>query len=374
MTRSPSPETSSLLSVALRKRLSAGRPDGFLLDVGFSVPPGITIVFGPSGSGKTTMFRCISGLVRPDSGRIAAGDHVFFDSEARVDESVGRRSIGYLFQSLALFPHLNVEANVRYGLSKLDERERSERTEEILESFRIAHLRTRLPGEISGGERQRVALARSLVLRPRVLLLDEPLTALDAPTKSRIIADLRVWNDRRRVPILYATHSHAEVFALGEQAIVLEAGKILSFGTPQEVLVAPAQETLAQLAGFENIFDAVVTERHDALGTMTCRLKDGPVDLEVPLTRLAAGAPVGVAIRSGDVLLAAGPPGLVSARNVIAGHIRSVSQSGVTVAVVVDCGVDVQATVTPAARDAMRLAPGSEVWLIIKTYSCHLVR
>ena len=360
--------------VRVEKGLTASRSDSFLLDVDLSIPPGITILFGPSGSGKTTLLQCISGLLRPDSGRIAMGEHVFFDSVGRVNESVARRSIGFLFQSLALFPHLTVEDNVRYGLSKLEESERSERIREILESFRIAHLRKRLPGEISGGERKRVALARSLVLRPRVLLLDEPLTAIDAPTKSRIIADLRIWNESHRVPMLYVTHSHREVFALGEQAIVLEQGRALSRGTPQEILVAPRQEMLAQLAGFENIFDVTVTASHEHLGTMTCRLSGGPLELEVPLTRLAADVPVRLAIRAGDILLAAAPPGLLSARNVIGGHVTSVSQAGVTVVVHVNCGVDMQVTVTPGARESLELEPGKEVWLVIKTYSCHLVQ
>jgi molybdate transport system ATP-binding protein len=374
LTDTPPEQTLSVLSVRAAKELSPGRSDRFLLDVDFSILPGITILFGPSGSGKTTLLRCISGLLRPDAGRIAIGEHVFFDSKRRVSESVARRSIGYLFQNLALFPHLTVEDNVRYGLSKLEEVERAERAGEILESFRVSNLRKRLPGEISGGERQRVALARSLVLRPRVLLLDEPLTALDAPTKSRIIDDLRTWNESHRVPILYVTHSHIEVFALGEQAIVLEQGRILSRGTPQEILVAPGEETLAQLAGFENIFDAVVTASHERLGTMTCRLSDGRVELEVPLTRLSPGAPIGVAIRAGDILLAAARPGLLSARNVIEGRVTSVCQAGVTVTVHVDCGVDMRVTVTPGARESLGLEVGKEVWLVIKTYSCHLVR
>ena len=137
-------------------------------------------------------------------------------------------------------------------------RDRDSRSGEVLESFRIASLVRRRPGEISAGERQRVALARALVTRPRVLLLDEPLTALDAVTKARILDDLRAWNRRHQIPILYVTHDREEVFALGENAMVLEEGRIVARGSPHEVLHRPQSETVAQLAGFENIFDGSV--------------------------------------------------------------------------------------------------------------------
>jgi molybdate transport system ATP-binding protein len=370
---SVAPQPSSL-SVRLEKRLSDESSRGFLLDVDLILPPGITILFGPSGSGKTTLLRCISGLLRPDSGRIALGERVVFDSARRIDESVSRRSIAHLFQDLALFPHLTVEGNVEYGLSKLAPVERSARAREILESFRVSHLVRRRPGEISGGERQRVALARALVTRPRALLLDEPLSALDAPTKSRIIDDLRVWNQIRRVPIVYVTHSQSEVFALGEQVIVLEEGRAVSRGTPQEVLEAPRREMLARLVGFENVFDAVVTALDERSGTMTCRLAASSVALEVPLARVLTGASVRLAVRANDILLGGVPPARLSARNVIEGRVTSVSQTGVSVHVRVNCGVDMEVVVTPGARDALELGVGKQTWLIIKTHSCHLVR
>ena len=152
----------------------------FLLDISIEVPPGITILFGPSGAGKSTVLDCIAGLARPDQGRIAAGEEVLFDSHAGINSPPQARRIAYVFQTLALFPHMSAEENVAYGLDGLPHRERSARVEEILEAFRVDKLRARKPPEISGGERQRIALARSLVTRPRFLLLDEPLTGLDA--------------------------------------------------------------------------------------------------------------------------------------------------------------------------------------------------
>ena len=233
------------LRASVRKRLPS-QEQAFVLEVDFEAAPGFTILFGPSGAGKTTTLDCIAGLAKPDSGRITIGDRVLFDAAQRLDLTVSKRHVGYVFQSLALFPHLTVEKNVRYGLMHLPQGERDARTSAILQAFRIAHLAQRYPREISGGENQRVALARTLVTDPGVLLLDEPLAALDAPTKSKIIDDLREWNQAHHIPILYVTHSREEVFALGERVIVLDAGRIVARGTPHEVMEAPHQETVAQ--------------------------------------------------------------------------------------------------------------------------------
>lgn len=354
----------------LRKRLSAA----FNLDVEIVANAGITILFGPSGAGKTTILDCIAGLAVPGEGHITLGERVLFDSAQGVNVPVSRRGIGYVFQDLALFPHLSVEKNVGYGLSHVGHPAREHRVMQILQSFHVHQPRTRLPGQISGGERQRVALARALVPNPQALLLDEPLAALDRPTRSKIIDDLRTWNEANRIPILYVTHSREEVFALGESVIVVEKGRVIARGTPQDVLGAPRHETVAQLAGFENIFDGTVIAVHLAQGTMTCRLGSSEVQLDVPLGGDGVGASVRIAIRAGDILLATARPRGLSARNVVAGKIVSLTQRDVTVIVRVDCGVVFDAYLTPGARDSLKLEPGKEVWLVIKTYSCHLLR
>ncbi len=256
------------LSARVRKTFHSLERD-FSLDVDFTAAPGFTILFGTSGSGKTTLLDCVAGLATPDAGRIVVGERAFFDGNAHTDVPVARRGIGYVLQDLALFPHLTVEQNTEYGLARLPRPERQQRAEAMLREFRIDHLRQRRPAEISGGERQRVALARALVTDPCVLLLDEPLAALDAPTKSKILDDLRRWNEAHRIPILYVTHSREEVIALGERVLVLEEGRILAQGTPHQVPGAPLHETVAQLAGFENIFDATVWSVHEDRGTMT---------------------------------------------------------------------------------------------------------
>ena len=378
------------LAARLRKRLPSPQRE-FILEVEFQAAPGFTILFGPSGAGKTTLLDCVAGLTTPDSGRIAIGDDILFDADRRIDLPVAKRRVGYVFQNLALFPHLTVEQNVQYGLAHLPQSERTTQASAILQAFRIPHLARRYPREISGGESQRTALARTLVTNPAALLLDEPLAALDAATKAKIIDDLRRWNEAHRIPILYVTHSHEEVFALGERVLMLDAGRIAAQGTPHEVVTAPLQETVAQLIGFENIFDAVVESVHAERGTMMCRitmckitmsrsmthgaaLDADSVLLETPLVRGGVGVELRVGIRAGDILLATAPPVSLSARNVIPGRIATLATRDVIVSARVKCGVEMEVHLTLAARDSLQLAPGREVWLVIKTHSCHLMQ
>jgi molybdate transport system ATP-binding protein len=300
------------------------------------------------------------------------GDRVFFDHAQLANLPTQSRKLGYVFQDLALFPHLTVRKNVEYGLGQ-DGSERRKKSDAILQSFRIEHLRDRKPKEISGGERQRVALARALVTDPCVLLLDEPLAALDAGTKSKIIEDLRAWNAAHGIPILYVTHNREEVFALGDRVLVLENGRIVADGTPHGVMAAPRRESLAQLIGFENIFHAVVTAAHEDRGTMTCRLAESNVELETPLVGADVGSTLLVGIRAGDILLATVQPTGLSARNIIPGQVISLTQRDVIVVVRVNCGVEMEVHLTLAARDSLQLQPGREVWLVVKTHSCHLM-
>ena len=362
------------LECAITKRFANQE---FALNVAFQAAPGFTILFGASGAGKTTLLDCIAGLSQPNAGRVSLADRALFDSSARVNLPVAARRLGYVFQRLALFPHMTAQQNVGYGLNHVPASDRTRRSLAILQLLRISHLSDRQVSDLSGGERQRVALARTLVTDPQLLLLDEPLAALDSPTKSHIIDDLREWNRSHAIPILYVTHSREEVFALGERVIVLEAGRIVAQGTPHDVMSAPTLETVAQLAGFENIFDAVVETINQQRGTMTCCLEaedGGRLSLETPLVRGAVGSRLRVGIRAGDILLATAPPTGLSARNVIPGRIVGLDQRDVMVTARVKCGVEMQVHLTLAARDALQLVSGREVWLVVKTHSCHLMQ
>jgi molybdate transport system ATP-binding protein len=357
------------LSVGIAARLSPQ----FALDVTFTAPPGITILFGASGSGKTTVLRAVAGLTRPDTGHIWVGDRALFDAATGIDVPVQQRRVGYVFQQLALFPHMSIADNIQYGLHGLPQDERQRRVSAIAESFHITGVLTRRPGHTSGGERQRAALARALVTEPSLLLLDEPLSALDLPIQSRIIEDLRRWNEAHRIPVLYVTHAHREVFALGERVVVLENGRVQATGSPHEVLDQPAHESLASLAGFENVFDGTVMDKRIAAGTMQCRLSTDHTELEVPLSTAAIGSTVRIAIRAGDILVANQEPHGLSARNILRGHLLETRREGATMIASVDAGQHFTVHLTPGAYDALGLAIGAPLWLIIKTYSCRIV-
>jgi molybdate transport system ATP-binding protein len=268
---------------------------------------------------------------------------------------------------------MTAEANVAYGLPDLPEKERNARVSEILQMFRVEKLRTRKPREISGGEQQRIALARSLVTLPRVLLLDEPLTGMDAELKASVIDDLRAWNAAHKIPILYVTHSREEVDALGERVIALEHGKIVSEGTPREVLDAPRRKRLAQAAGFENLLSGTVLDLREPDGVMRVRLANTACEIEVPLGHAGPGDRVRVAVRAGDILLAAEEPQGLSARNVLEGKIVSLERRGALVVACVDCGVTFTVHVTPGAERTLELKTEKKVWIVLKTYSCHFV-
>lgn len=225
-------ERLNVLTAEIRLQLSSS----FRLDCAFEVPAGFTVLFGPSGAGKTSVLDCIAGIKTPDSGKIAINGTAMFDSAQGLNLWPSQRRLAYVFQSLALFPHLSVAENVAYGLRHQAKDASAERCRKMLGQFGIEHLRARQPGDLSGGERQRVALARSLVTEPRALLLDEPLAALDRPTRRKIVDDLRSWNAAQNVPILYVTHSVREALALGERVLVLEQGRVVASGAPAELL------------------------------------------------------------------------------------------------------------------------------------------
>jgi molybdenum ABC transporter ATP-binding protein len=396
------------LQVRVRRTLTS-EDGGFQLDVDFELQNGITILFGPSGAGKTTLLDCIAGLTDVNEGRIVVGARVLINSQAGIYLSASERRIGYVFQDLALFPHMTVEANVAYGLRELKAKDRKQRVAGALEGLGISDLRARRPAELSGGERQRVALARALVTQPSVLLLDEPLAALDMPVRMKIAEDLRRSVQALPIPVFYVTHSRDEVFMLGERMLMLERGKIIAEGTPHQVMSAPRSETVAQLAGFENVFDAEVTAIHEERGTMTCKVTasglgrarltavptncqedngttevvpsrdDEPVghlaqiELETPLVRAEVGSKLRVGVSAGDVLLATAAPVGLSARNILSGKLLSLWQRDMVVVARVDCGVEMSVHLTLAARDSLQLTPGRQVWLVVKTHSCHLL-
>jgi molybdate transport system ATP-binding protein len=368
----PKPAVNGSLHVDVKKRYAAGPHSSFQLDVAFTAQPGVTILLGHSGAGKTTLLRSIAGLCHPEKGNIVVGERVLFDSARGIRIEPAWRKVAFVFQDLALFPHLTVHENVSYGLRKMAGAERERRVNEVMESFQIAKLRKRIPREISGGEQQRVALARSLVTEPAVLLLDEPLSSLDCGTKAGIMDDLQTWNQARRIPILYVTHNHEEVFALGEQVLSLEHGRIIAEGAPIDIVTAPPRQSMAQIAGFENLFDAtVVGEKH---GMTVCRLAGTSLEIQAPLTRVTTNAPIHIGVKAAEVLLSASEPKMISACNVIHGRIRQVKAAGPKVELRIDAGVEFLAHLPSNRLEVLNLNDHDDAWLILKPQSCHLIR
>jgi len=206
-----------------------------VLEVSFAADDGITILFGPSGSGKTTTLRAIAGIIQPDEGHIEVGGRTFFDSQTQLHVPIQHRRVGYVFQDYALFPHLTGEQNVGYGIKEKSEAQRRERAREALALFKVEHVRDRFPQNMSGGEQQRIALARALASDPAIVLLDEPLSAVDVETRAGLLGEIVAAQARCGIPFVYVTHNTAEALRIGNQVVVLDRGKVRVIGLPSEI-------------------------------------------------------------------------------------------------------------------------------------------
>ncbi len=215
----------------------AGHGESFELDVELDAPPGITILFGPSGSGKSTVLQIVAGLLRPDRGAVSLGSEPWLDTERGIDRPVHTRQIAYMFQSLALFPHMTAAANVAYGIDReLARAERHDRAHAMLDKLGVGHLAKRRPRTFSGGEAQRVALARALALEPRVLLLDEPFSALDRDLRIQLARLVRDLVNELALPTIQVTHNHGEARAMGDWLLRMRRGAIIERGGVAELL------------------------------------------------------------------------------------------------------------------------------------------
>lgn len=358
------------LSVEIRLPLQQ-----FALECSFTAQREAVVLFGPSGAGKTSVLDCIAGFRKPARGEIALGARTLFSSEGHVSVPVRRRRIGYLSQKPALFPHLSARQNIQYGLLDMPREERDARVDSALERFRIGALAASRPAAISGGEQQRVALARTLVCEPELLLLDEPLSALDEALKSLLLEELFDWQRERGVPMLYVTHDQEEAYSLSRRVLVMEKGRVVADGAPRDVFSAPFSRERAALSGYENIFDATIQETHPALGTMTCRVTGTDLMLESPLAHKATGESASLALRAGDILVATVRPTGISARNILSGRIDAIEDRAGMVELRVLCGAtNFCVHITRGALQNLALELGQSVWLIIKTHSIQFLR
>lgn len=328
----------------------------------------ITVLFGPSGSGKTTVLRALAGLERPDCGSITFGEETWFDSTKGVFATPQARGIGFLFQDYALFPHLTVAANIGFGLRRHVRARREARVAELVHRLGIAELVHRRPGTLSGGQRQRVALARALAPYPRLLLLDEPLSALDAPTRESLRGELRYWLENSGVPAIVVTHDRIEALALGDRMVVLMDGRVRQIGPVHEVFSAPVDAEVAQVVGTENVFLSRLVRREHGLVIVSA----GAAEL-VAVDPGGAEGEVYACVRAEDIVLEAPDGHDSSAQNRLAGVVVARRDEGPLARITVACGVQLVVLVTRASAERLALVAGKQVSAAIKAPSVHLV-
>lgn len=335
-------------------------PERFTLDLAFRAPGDTTVLFGPSGAGKTTLLQTILGGRRPDRGRIQVAGKTVFDSKERIDLPARKRSIGIVFQDALLFPHLDVRRNVAFGAGGGN---RYATAQELLDRVEGGHLGSRMPGDLSGGERQRVALARALAARPAAILLDEPFSALDGPSRESLGETVRQVQKESGIPFLHVTHDITEALRIGDHMVVLDRGRMVQQGPPSEVVQGPTSAVAARAVGTENLYRARVLEHHTD-GYTTIDL--GGVAVEAGLLPTPVGDEVAVGLRAEDVLISLQPVTGTSARNVLPGVVEALAPRGSAVEVRVETPVAVRALVTRASVRDLELEPGSPVHLLIK--------
>ncbi|HEY2838846.1 MAG TPA: ABC transporter ATP-binding protein [Pirellulales bacterium] len=330
---------------------------------GFSV----TVLFGPSGSGKTTILRCLAGLEVPEQGSIQFAGQTWFDSGTRTNLPPQGRGVGYLFQQYALFPHRTVAQNIAYGI--VGERAAAQaRVATLIEQFELTGLQNRFPKELSGGQQQRVALARAIACQPKLLLLDEPLSALDQTLRQNVRSQLRRWLKQCAAPTVMVTHDRDDAMALGDRIVILDGGQILQQGPLAEVFAHPSNETVAKIVGVETIVAGRIVGR-----------QDGVAQIAVNAAILWAAASdhstdrVLVCIRGEDVVLNRSAENAGSIRNRLRGKVVSISLEGALARVTVDCGLMLAATITRPACEELELRAGAEVYALIKATAIHVV-
>ncbi|SFO26780.1 molybdate transport system ATP-binding protein [Mesorhizobium sp. NFR06] len=341
----------------------------FAIEAQFESAGRLTALFGPSGSGKSTLINLIAGLIRPDNGRIVADERVLIDTAARIFVPMHKRRIGMVFQDARLFPHMSVTGNLRYGRWFTPSSERYAKMDAVVDLLGIGHLLDRRPAKLSGGERQRVAIGRALLASPKLLLMDEPLASLDEARKAEILPYIERLRDETKIPIVYVSHSVAEVARLASDVVVLAQGKVAASGPTVAIMqrldLLPAEERSEGGA----VLDTTVLRHDEAFGMTVLASRAG--EIRVPRLAHPVGASVRLRVRARDVMIATEQPSGLSALNILAGTISAVRPGiGPTVEIAVDCnGATVLARITEQSKHTLRLALGRKVFAVVKTVS-----
>ena len=379
-----------MLKLNFRKQLS-----NFRLQIDYTITQKVTAVLGPSGSGKSTLLNCISGIMHPEAGEIVFLDQTLYASQSKIQIPPEKRRFGYVFQEGYLFPHLTVQRNIFYGhphrLRSSDfsrffphrwTKRRAETqaitstdaidTDQVIDILEIRDLLKRYPKQLSVGQRQRVAIARALASCPQMLLMDEPLAALDTGLKNRILPYLHHIKQAFDIPILYVTHSIPEAMALADEVLCLSDGRLTAHGEPHELLAAPSALPIAQMTGVENILSLPVVESHEGRGTTVLAI--GNQRLVVPYTEIEIGRLMPVAIRAADIIVSLDCDMRMSARNILRGTIRQIeAYSGRTILSVEIEEHPLSVKITNEARNQLHLVEGMACYFIIKANAVNLL-
>jgi len=346
-------------------------PGGETITASFSFPAErnhVTVLFGPSGAGKTTILRSLVGLERPNTGRIRFGEEVWFDAEASVMLPPQKRSIGYVFQDYALFPHLTVSQNIAFGLKEGTRGERARKLETILQLVQLDGLGDRKPKELSGGQQQRVALARALVRAPRLLLLDEPMSSLDLPTRNHVRGEFAKLLRDLRIPTVLVTHDWTEALSLGDQLVVMVAGRVRQIGHPQNVFSMPTDIDVAHSLGVETIVPGKIVSRAGDL--VAVRVEDTFLWAVNPGEEMRD---VYICVRAEEVTLEKSQKIAGSARNRMSGVIVEIAPAGPLTQIKVDVGFPLVSLVTRQAVAELGLKLQEEIVAVIKAPAVRLI-
>ena len=351
-----------MLSVRVQHRFG-----GFTLDAAFEAAGGLVALFGRSGAGKTSLINAIAGLLRPERGRIAIDDIVLTDTERGLFVPARRRRIGYVFQEGRLFPHMTVRQNLLYGRWFAPQGGRAGEFDQVVDMLGIARLLARRPANLSGGEKQRVAIGRALLSRPRLLVMDEPLAALDEARKAEILPYIERLRDAAGVPVVYVSHQIAEVTRLATTMVLLSEGRVAAVGPPEAVMGRIDLFPLTGRAEAGAILHTRIAS-HDAEYGLTV-LQGAAGELRVPRLDLAVGTALRVRIRARDVMIALSPPERLSALNVLPGVVAELGRAeGPIVELRLDCaGEALVARLTRRSVEALGLVPGRAVFAVIKS-------
>lgn len=344
---------------------------GFKLRAQLEVPtPGVVALFGRSGCGKTTLVNIISGLLDPDEGRVELDGVVLTDTRERVRVPVERRRIGYVFQDARLFPHLSVLANLRYGERRAPKDARAIGLDGVLALLGLEPLLARRTYRLSGGERQRVALGRALLAQPRLLLLDEPLSGLDAARRDEVLPYLEALRDKLSIPMVYVSHQLEEVLRLATHVALMDAGEIVAAGTLSDISLRPELRAMVGPEGVGAVIDGTVTQVDAQRGMADVQLGRGVLHISVAEARV--GARMRIQLLARDIILATEPPRGLSVRNSLEGVISELSDDigqAILVKVDIGAGAAVLSRVTRNAMEALGLRTGMTVWVLVKAVS-----